>query len=219
MVFKKNNIPWNKGLTKEIDKRLIRSEETRGKISISETGKKLSEETKNKMRKPKSEEHRKNMSIGKRGIKLTEETIRKISKTLKGRIPSIQNRIATSKACKGRKHTKEAIEKIKKARLNQILPIKDTSIEVKIQNELNKRNIMYKKHIPVCGCQPDIVFPEKKIVIFCDGDYWHNLPERIKSDLKQNFVLKENGWKVLRFWEHDINNNLDICMNKILGGV
>ena len=61
----------------------------------------------------------------------------------------------------------------------------------------------------------DIAFPEQKIAIYCDGDYWHNLPSYKIRDFKINKLLKEQGWTVLRFWEHDIHNNLEGCINKI----
>jgi DNA mismatch endonuclease (patch repair protein) len=75
------------------------------------------------------------------------------------------------------------------------------------------------------GC-PDIVFGKAKVVIFCDGDFWHgrNLDERVtklrrghnapywiakiranvERDRRHQNALEESGWRVLRFWEGDI---------------
>lgn len=55
MVFKKGYKPWNKGLTKETDNRILvfskpRSEETKKKLSLKLLGRKFSEETIMKMR-------------------------------------------------------------------------------------------------------------------------------------------------------------------------
>ena len=39
-----------------------------------------------------------------------------------------------------------------------------------------------------------------------------------KRDKIVNKVLKKNGYTVLRFWEHQIKDNINDCMKKILGG-
>ena len=91
----------------------------------------------------------------------------------------------------------------------------DTSIELKMQSILSKNGYKYVTHQPCCNvCLPDIMFPKYKIVIFCDGDYWHNLPNYIERDKYQNKILKENGWTVLRFWEHEINEDIEGCLEK-----
>jgi DNA mismatch endonuclease (patch repair protein) len=83
---------------------------------------------------------------------------------------------------------------------------------------------------------PDIVFPRAKIAIFCDSDFWHGkslenkkktfknnkeywikkIQDNIKRDKRNNKELKIIGWRVLRFWETDINNNFDKVINQVL---
>lgn len=118
----------------------------------------------------------------------------------------------------GEHKAKEITIKLRTARLRQVLPKKDTSIEVAIQDELNYRGIIYEMHLPVCGvCQPDIVFPRRKIAVQCDGDYWHSLPKRIESDRRQDKVLRENGWTILRFSGSEIREDASSCANRIEG--
>ena len=89
----------------------------------------------------------------------------------------------------------------------------DTKIELKMQRILTKYRYKYVMHQPCCNvCLPDMMFPDKKIVIFCDGDYWHNLPNYIERDKYQDRVLLENGWIPIRFWEHEINDNIEDCL-------
>ncbi len=109
---------------------------------------------------------------------------------------------------KGRTLSAEHIQKIKNARAKQITPIKDTSIEIKIQNFLKgldidfiTHNYMKIKH----GYQCDIFIPSMNLVIECDGDYWHNYPVGLDKDHIRTRELIENGFKVLRLWERDIN--------------
>jgi len=85
------------------------SKETRKKISEARTGKHLSEETRNKLRRPKSEEFRKKISRSMKGRNMGElnvmkriEVSRKVSESKKGK-PSGR---------KGKYHTKETKRKI-----------------------------------------------------------------------------------------------------------
>ena len=107
----------------------------------------------------------------------------------------------------------ETINKIREARLKQIFPVADTSIEIAMQKELKRRGIPFKTHYPILG-QPDI-FIEPNICIFCDGDYWHNRPDIRSKDITQEMVLRANGWRVFRFWEHEINSDAKSCADKV----
>jgi very-short-patch-repair endonuclease len=60
--------------------------------------------------------------------------------------------------------------------------------------------------------------PLRKVAIFVDGNYWHNYPNLRTWDKCCNSCLENNGWKVMRFWESDINNNSERIIT-LLGGV
>ena len=80
---------------------------------------------------------------------------------------------------------------------------------------------------------PDIYFPESGLVIFADGCFWHgcdrcgHVPKSNKNywttkiernrerDRETTSYLVANGYKVLRFWEHELTNNLDDCIASI----
>jgi DNA mismatch endonuclease, patch repair protein len=73
----------------------------------------------------------------------------------------------------------------------------------------------------VCG-SPDLAFTRLKLAVFVDGCYWHRCPEHCRlpssnidywkakigrnaeRDLSNTQSLREAGWRVLRFWEHEI---------------
>jgi very-short-patch-repair endonuclease len=74
----------------------------------------------------------------------------------------------------------------------------------------------------------DFKLSGKKILIEVDGDYWHCNPNtKFKvpkyaaqfSNLKKDKIKKEwcdkNSYILLRFWENDINNNLDEIITKL----
>jgi len=82
--------------------------------------------------------------------------------------------------------------------------------------------------------KPDIVFQKEKICVFLDSDFWHGWQySRWKHLLKNNFwrdkiannrrrdkkvtlYLRKHGWEVLRFWGHEIENNSEKVINKII---
>jgi len=229
----KGQLPWNK------NKKLGKYSSKRCKnISIALTGRKLSSvhikhisegligkkrkacttKTKCKISKSLKKAYRSGKIVNANiGRILTIEQKIKISKNRKNKCMGEDNpskrlsvRKKISNALKGRVLTKEWKEKIKLARVKQILPTKDTSIEIKLQKELEKRNIKFEKHKSMLG-QPDI-FIEPNICIFADGDYWHTRPESVIRDKYVNLELKKQGYKILRFWEHNINNNIANCV-------
>ena len=149
------------------------------------------------------------------GVKKANIMRHKLSLVTSGKNNPIWGRRGKSAPFFNKRHTKSSIKKMKLARLNTVIPFRDTSIEVKLQQGLIDRNILFKKHVPILG-QPDI-FISPGICIFADGDYWHGpeFPDQQKRDKYVNHELNRQGYTVLRFWEHDINNNLKKCFNKI----
>jgi len=119
-----------------------------------------------------------------------------------------------------KKHSKETIKKIKSARANQIFPVTDTSIEVKIQNFLKQLGIDFFTHQYIKeiehSYQCDILIPSMNLVIECDGDYWHKYPIGKDIDHIRTNELIEKGFKVLRLWEREIRvMNVEDLQNKL----
>lgn len=54
----------------------------------------------------------------------------------------------------------------------------------------------------------DFACREKKIVIEIDGGQ-HNQPNDIEYDKKRTEVLKSYGYKVIRFWNNNVDNNIE----------
>lgn len=110
---------------------------------------------------------------------------------------------------------------------------KDTDIEMKVRSELHLRGFRYTLHPKDLPGKPDVVFKKAKLAVFIDGDFWHGyrLPtwehkltefwkEKInknrKRDQKNFRKLRRMEWKVIRLWQHDIEQDLDKCIQKII---
>ena len=64
----------------------------------------------------------------------------------------------------------------------------------------------------------DFGMRDKRIIIERDGDYWHGLltrPDIYAKDREKDRYCQENGWAMLRFWEHEINYNIERCIDII----
>lgn len=153
----------------------------------------------------------------------SEETRRKIGEKQRGttRVFTEEHKANLSKATKGKKHrpfNAEIREQMRqRAIANPNKKFKDTSIELKIEAELKERGFFYQKQAPLCKIAiVDFFLPEHKIVIECDGDYWHGLPLVKEKDERKTKVLSENGLTVYRFKEYEINNSAKECVDRIV---
>ena len=109
--------------------------------------------------------------------------------------------------------TPDRIKKIIEDRSRQITPVKDTSIELKMQNLLKQLGIEFYTHQYMKEIehtyQCDIMIPvqegiSRKTIIECHGDYWHNRPYGNTNDTYRANELREKGWRVLIFWGSEI---------------
>lgn len=224
--FKEGTPPWNKGkphLAIKGDKNPMKRPEVAKKCSEANKGKKVSEETKEILRQYALVQFKDGMP---------EATKKKIGERLKSSEAyyeslkhksyppnSGQYKKGSVSLNKGKHHTSESIKKIKKARAKQVLPFKDSSIEVKVQEllfvlgiEFVKHQYFYIEHAYAC----DIFIPSLHLVIECDGDYWHNYPEGLEVDSIRTTELEDMGYRVKRFWEREIKEmNSDMLLEEL----
>lgn len=181
------------------------STDTRKKISFAQLGKSF-EEKYGKKNADKIKTKISNSMKGKLnhfyGKHHSQNTCLKLSNSIRGRKSPI----------KGRQFPKMQYPKMgwRTSRKNQIFPLKDTKIEVKIQNFLKELKIDFFTHQYIKeiehGYQCDILVPSMNLVIECDGDYWHKYPIGKEIDHIRTKELLEKGFKVLRLWEFEIRS-------------
>jgi DNA mismatch endonuclease (patch repair protein) len=184
------------------------SEKSKCMMSEKMKGRTLSESHKQKIR-----EHH----IGFLGRSHTKETKLKIGESNRKRVWKEESKLKMSKSKMRENLSEKTLRKMSEARFHVTAYFKDTSIEVKLQVGLVDADVFFLVHYPIFG-QPDVFVPPK-IAIFADGDYWHTRAGAFEKDAKVNEVLRSQGYAVLRFWEHEINNDLKGCINKIISTI
>ena len=105
---------------------------------------------------------------------------------------------------------------------------KDTKPELLLRKSIFRRGYRYRINyrFKELNFKPDMVFVSKKLCVFIDGCFWHKCPRcyrtpkthkkywlpkierNVERDRQQDTYLRKNGWKVIRIWEHEINENI-----------
>lgn len=194
-----------------------RSEASKGEKN-SFYGKRHTKETKQKM--SKAYKGKSPWNKGNKGKHHSEETKKKISDLLKGKPLSKEHKRKISEGLKGKVLSKETRQKLRETsiayRMSGKAKTKDTYIELMIEEELKKQNIPYLKQAPVEKIAlVDFLLPGK-VIIQCDGDYWHGKMKQKNKDVNQDFLLGFKGYRIFRFSETEINKSARKCILKII---
>jgi hypothetical protein len=133
----------------------------------------------------------------------------------------------------GRKHSDETKEKMSLSAIKNILlnnNFHTSLLENKFKLMLDSLNIKYIHSYFVSDIKKvyDFYIPDYSIFIEVDGNFYHCNPKfynspvcrtqeiNIENDKLKNQWASDNGYKLLRFWEDDINNNLSKVKNILL---
>lgn len=99
-----------------------------------------------------------------------------------------------------------------------------TGPEMILRSYLHRAGLRFRVQVPLIPGlrrRADIVFKSARVVVFCDGCFWHGCPshgtwpkanaafwrDKIETnrrrDADTNARLSEAGWLVVRVWEHE----------------
>lgn len=95
-------------------------------------------------------------------------------------------------------------------------PVQHTSIEIAIAAILDDLDLPYveQKKLGVFVC--DFALKRYRLVIECDGDYWHGTKRQKDKDKRKDGWLHANGYAVLRLSERDIKRRIHWCRAQIV---
>ena len=111
---------------------------------------------------------------------------------------------------------------------------RDTKPEIRLRRLIYSQGIRGYRIAAKLPGKPDLVFTKYKIAVFVDGCFWHKCSEcfhepqtnrefwlkkigdNVIRDRKVTDKLKNDGWTVLRFWEHELKKDINSCCRTIL---
>ncbi|MDO1501837.1 very short patch repair endonuclease [Winogradskyella maritima] len=113
---------------------------------------------------------------------------------------------------------------------------KNTKPELLFRKALWKKGVRYRVDSKQLPGRPDVSIKKYKLAVFIDGEYWHgyNWEERkakiktnrdfwipkiernMQRDRQVNSELKALGFTIFRFWDHEIKNNLNTCVDDVM---
>lgn len=117
----------------------------------------------------------------------------------------------------------------------------DTKPERMLRSRLHAEGFRFRKDLLVRAgntrVKADLVFPRDRVAVFVDGCFWHGCPEHgrqpqtngaywgpkllrnVERDATVNEALRNDGWTVLRVWEHSSPSEAVEMVAAALAGV
>lgn len=108
-----------------------------------------------------------------------------------------------------------------------------TNQEKKIHNYLKSNKIKHRMYPKMTG-NPDIFLTETKTCVFLQGCFWHKcskcykkpktnkeywipkIDNNVRRDKKNSKILKAQGFKVIKIWEHQVKSSLRGVLKRLL---
>jgi DNA mismatch endonuclease (patch repair protein) len=90
----------------------------------------------------------------------------------------------------------------------------------------------WRRHAAILG-RPDFVFAKERVAVFVDGCFWHGcakhcrmpasnrkywlgkIARNMKRDRVTRKALRQEGWKVVRVWEHELKTRPQSVVNRV----
>ncbi len=109
----------------------------------------------------------------------------------------------------------------------------DTKPELMLRRALWRSGIRgYRLHRRDIPGTPDLAWIGRKVAVFVDGAFWHGHPSaftegksgefwdrkiagNIERDRRVDATLEADNWTVLRFWDFEVEGDLDACIDRV----
>jgi DNA mismatch endonuclease (patch repair protein) len=131
------------------------------------------------------------------------------------------------------RHRGDIMRAEQRSRVMSRIKGKDTSIELALDHVFRTRGFQCERHCGDLPGRPDFVFRDRLVVVFVDGDFWHGYRfplwahklstkwrtkiQKTRARDRRNFAaLRRRGWTVVRIWEHEVEQDLCRCADRIV---
>jgi DNA mismatch endonuclease (patch repair protein) len=108
---------------------------------------------------------------------------------------------------------------------------RDTAPELRLRRALWAAGMRgWRVHPRVTG-KPDLAWLSRRVAVFVDGAFWHGHPDYYRGqsgpfwdekiernrarDERVNTQLHDDGWRVLRLWDFEVDSDLASCVTRV----
>ena len=119
-----------------------------------------------------------------------------------------------------------------RSRLMSRVRAQDTGPELALRRALWSAGLRgWRVHPKGVAGKPDLAWLSRRLAIFVDGAFWHGHPDYYRGqsgafwdrkiaenkarDERVNSALLESGWRLMRFWDFEIERDLDGCVRRV----
>jgi DNA mismatch endonuclease, patch repair protein len=109
---------------------------------------------------------------------------------------------------------------------------RDTGLEKKVSSALHAKGLRFRRWTASLPGKPDFVFVRARLVVFVDGDFWHGwrfaewqgkltpywrakIERNRRRDRLNHQRLRRAGWRVLRFWGHQVERDVESVVARV----
>jgi DNA mismatch endonuclease (patch repair protein) len=125
------------------------------------------------------------------------------------------------------------LSKETRSRVMSRIRSRDTQPELALRRALFAAGLRgWRCHAKGVPGKPDVAFTRWQVAVFVDGRFWHGHPDfftpgksgsywdakiaRTKErDAMTNATLVTLGWRVLRFWDFEVEQDVESCVRQI----
>ena len=110
---------------------------------------------------------------------------------------------------------------------------RDTGPERAMAEAFSSVGLTWESHVRDLPGRPDFVFRNERVAVFVDGDFWHGwrfpqwrdklsdkweakIDATRRRDMRNHRRLRRMGWKVVRIWEHKIEQSRRECLTRVI---
>jgi len=111
---------------------------------------------------------------------------------------------------------------------------RDSALELAFRRALWREGVRYRKNARAFGT-PDLLFSSARLVVFIDSCFWHGChhhcrkpksnvvfwEEKLRRNRERDKLVtrhyRDRGWRVMRFWEHQLVRDQGRCIQSVLG--
>ncbi len=140
--------------------------------------------------------------------------------------------VAAQNSVPARRHRGDIMSPETRSRVMARIRGRDTGPERVVAAGLTAFGFLFESHARDLPGRPDFVMREIKLVIFVDGDFWHGhrfavwrdklspawelkIAGNRKRDTRNFRLLRAQGWKIVRLWEHQLDRNAKACLRRV----